>query len=244
MGHRTEPLTTGPSRSIISVHNTPISLTLFARPGTSAVGEAALTMLVETLTGNDLYLIHGFLTPRECSDLIRYSETLRYEEAPITTASGFVMAKEYRNNDRVMVDDRTLAANLWDKARPHLPPRWSDRYNVAMNVVGLNERFRFYRYAVGQKFSKHYDGAFRRDDADEISQLTFMIYLNGGFEGGETVFYDEDSYPTRVRHKIRPEQGKALVFRHAQLHAGAAVLQGVKYVLRTDVMYAYPRLVP
>jgi hypothetical protein len=61
-----------------------------------------------------------------------------------------------------------------------------------------------------------------------------MVYLNQGFEGGETNFYREDR---RHRLQVEPEKGKALVFWHPQLHEGAAVLQGRKYVLRTDVMY-------
>jgi len=33
----------------------------------------------------------------------------------------------------------------------------------------------------------------------------------------------------------------ALVFVHQQLHEGASVLNGRKYVLRTDVMYVPPK---
>jgi hypothetical protein len=66
------------------------------------------------------------------------------------------------------------------------------------------------------------------------------MYLNEGFEGGETKFYGEDrDVPTFI---VRPRQGMALVFAHRQLHEGAPVLAGRKYVLRTDVMYS--RLTP
>jgi hypothetical protein len=36
---------------------------------------------------------------------------------------------------------------------------------------------------------------------------------------------------------IRPERGMALGFYHLQIHEGAPVIHGRKYVLRTDVMY-------
>jgi hypothetical protein len=36
---------------------------------------------------------------------------------------------------------------------------------------------------------------------------------------------------------VLPYPGKALVFRHDVLHTGAQVLDGVKYVMRTDVMF-------
>ena len=50
---------------------------------------------------------------------------------------------------------------------------------------GVNERLRFYRYEIGQQFDWHYDGAFERPDG-ECGKLTFMIYLNDDFEGGQT----------------------------------------------------------
>ena len=78
-----------------------------------------------------------------------------------------------------------------------------------------------------------YDGGFKRSETD-LSQFTLMIYLNSGFDGGEMHFYDAD---LQLRATVRPETGMALVFRHAQLHEGAPVISGRKYVLRTDVMY-------
>jgi hypothetical protein len=55
-----------------------------------------------------------------------------------------------------------------------------------------------------------------------------MMYLNDNFEGGETTFREL---------KIRPRQGMALLFLHNLYHEGTQVTRGVKYVLRTDVMY-------
>jgi hypothetical protein len=50
--------------------------------------------------------------------------------------------------------------------------------------------------------------------------------------------------PTRVhdrrhpRHRaIDPKPGRALLFQHFLLHEGSAVTRGVKYVMRSDVMY-------
>jgi hypothetical protein len=61
-----------------------------------------------------------------------------------------------------------------------------------------------------------------------------MVYLNEGCVGGETAFYHADDRPKAV---IQPVQGMALVFDHQQVHEGAMVESGRKYVLRTDVMY-------
>ncbi len=64
-----------------------------------------------------------------------------------------------------------------------------------------------------------------------------MVYLNSDFTGGETKFYNDDR---ELHIAVQPESGTALVFVHRQLHEGASVLSGRKYVLRTDVMYASP----
>jgi predicted 2-oxoglutarate/Fe(II)-dependent dioxygenase YbiX len=93
--------------------------------------------------------------------------------------------------------------------------------------VGLNERFRFYRYDPGERFAPHRDGAYHRDNGED-SLLTFMVYLSEGFTGGDTVF------PNLA---VTPRLGMALIFEHQILHEGAAVISGRKYVLRSDVMY-------
>lgn len=179
-----------------------------------------------------IFVLPDFLTPQECEAHIAASEGSGYDEAPITTARGFVMRKDIRDNLRVMVDDVALARALFERARPFLPARIGN-----WRLLGLNERLRYYRYDVGQTFRPHYDGSFDRSRT-EGSYLTFMVYLNDGFTGGATVFYHDD-----MEHRISvvPQQGMALVFEHQQLHEGAPVESGRKYVLRTDVMYALPQ---
>jgi predicted 2-oxoglutarate/Fe(II)-dependent dioxygenase YbiX len=187
-----------------------------------------MTMLMkESLDGDAIFLIRDFATPDECETFIARSESAGYDEATITTAEGAVMAKNIRDNARLVADDAALAARLWPRAQPFLPDRIRNRH-----VVGFNERFRYYRYDPGQRFAPHWDGAFRRDTGEE-SELTFMVYLNDDFTGGETRFYHNSGEP---RLSVRPERGTALVFVHRQLHEGAAVVNGRKYVLRTDVM--------
>jgi hypothetical protein len=132
-----------------------------------------------------------------------------------------------------MIDDPQIAEAMWERLQPHFPERvqfWLP--------VGLNERWRFYRYDPGQQFDWHFDGAYERSPL-ERSAFTFMIYLNGGVAGGATEFnmrsrggVQNDDPITRVQ----PEQGKALIFPHRILHRGAPVADGRKYVMRTDVM--------
>jgi hypothetical protein len=182
----------------------------------------------ECLDGDRIFVIHDFLTPSECRSFVERSEQEGYDEATITTSAGFVMDKGVRDNARLIVDDAVLADELWQRARPFIGERDDD-----WRAIGLNERFRFYRYDPTQKFAPHYDGCFRRSNAEQ-SYLTFMVYLNDGFRGGETKFYSPEH---ELRVSVHPKRGMALVFIHLQLHEGAPVVEGRKYVLRTDVMY-------
>jgi prolyl 4-hydroxylase len=159
-----------------------------------------------------------------CARLISLLEDKGFDDAPITTARGFVHNKDIRNNTRVMFDDHSLAAELWAQVEPLVPAELCRR-----RPVGLNERFRGYRYHPGQRFAPHYDGCFRRN-ADEESLLTFMLYLNEGMKGGATVFH-------HFAREVTPRTGRALFFQHTVLHEGAVIEEGVKYVLRSDVMY-------
>lgn len=188
----------------------------------------------ELLSNDDIFVIHDFLSLEECERFIATSEAVGYEDAPITTGGGPVMAKSVRNNDRVMIDDPATAAELYERARPFLPANF-----LIWEPCGFNERFRFYRYTRGQEFKWHFDGEYHRDNG-EASKYTFMIYLSGGVMGGETKFNLRrlGRLPTDEEVlSVLPYPGKALAFRHDVLHTGAHVTGGVKYVMRTDVMF-------
>jgi predicted 2-oxoglutarate/Fe(II)-dependent dioxygenase YbiX len=170
------------------------------------------------------FVVPGVLSPAECAALVARIEALGPAVAPITRPEGPVLDLGTRNNARVMFDDPDLAALLWGRVRARVPAEL-----LRMRAVGANERFRGYRYHPGQRFAPHYDGSFVRSD-EERSLLTLMVYLNEGFEGGETALLDLDE-------TVVPRAGAALLFQHPILHEGCAVTRGVKYALRTDVMY-------
>lgn len=166
--------------------------------------------------------------------MIARAEREGFDEAPITTSRGAEMRKDVRNNERAMFDDPALAASLFEKVRLHVPATLRERHAPpevpAWRAVGLNERFRVYRYRPGQHFKPHFDGSFTREEDVEESALTFMIYLDEGCVGGETAFHDDGVVVT-------PELGTALFFHHRILHEGRTIERGVKHVLRSDVMY-------
>jgi len=180
-------------------------------------------MPMKTIHTPDIFTIDHFLTNQECDDYIFFSETKGYEEATVSLTKGAKMMKGIRNNDRVIYEDEKLAQKFWERLKPHV--QHLEFENI--EPIGLNPRFRFYRYENNQRFNKHRDGRVKISEEIE-SRVTFMIYLNDDFEGGETEF---------ETLKITATKGMALCFVHELKHKGCSVTKGAKYVLRTDVLY-------
>ncbi len=170
------------------------------------------------------WTVEDVLTDSECRGLIERIEASSPEIASISAIGGPVVDERSRNNTRVISDDAALAATLFGRVQATIPGRVS-----SMDVVGANERLRYYRYERGQRFAPHHDGSFVRN-IKERSLLTLIVYLNDDFEGGCTSFLD-------LRVDVKPKRGMALLFQHDLLHEGAEVTSGVKYVVRTDVMF-------
>jgi len=127
----------------------------------------------------------------------------------------------------------------------------------------VNKRMRFLKYGPGQFFSgrssfssplmlclwltfplvAHCDGPYREDDNIKTI-FTVHLYLNdskaeAGEEaelvGGATSFLSRDE---QRKVDVDPKAGRVLIFQHRGLyHEGAEVFQGIKYTMRTDIMY-------
>lgn len=180
-----------------------------------------------TVDHSSPYIIEvaDILSSEECDDLVKRIDELEPEVAPINTQGGTKVHTDIRNNERVMFEDVDLAAMVCERCRDKVPKVMRKRV-----LVGANELFRCYRYKPGMRFAPHADGSFERDETEK-SFYTFLIYLNGDFEGGETNFF------TRPEVSIKPVKGLGVLFQHPIVHEGALVQAGVKYVARTDLMY-------
>ena len=164
-----------------------------------------------------LWTVEDVYSEHECAEFIAFIEA----SAPGLATSNPM----YRDQDRVMKDDAAAAADLFERLKPHLPARIGP-----YSLVGLNERFRFYRYRQGQQFQPHMDHWYRPCET-RITLHTVLVYFNGDFEGGQTRFYEQ------VEETITPKPGLAAVFQHKIRHEGRPARRGTKYALRTDTIY-------
>ena len=149
------------------------------------------------------------------------------------------MQRDKRQSDRVMVDAPALAGQIFARLSAGLPATWRSRSGGLWRLKGLNERLRFLKYSQpGDFFYPHWDGCFVREVGVERSFVTVLLYLNEGYRGACTTIYDETGRPLPVA----PRTGMALVHDHLVRHGVPPLREGVKYVIRTDVMYE--RVVP
>lgn len=164
-----------------------------------------------------LWTVDGIYSAQECAERVALIE----RSAPV----GATQNVSFRDMDRVMIDDGPGARDLFERLRPHLPQRLG-----VFELVGLNERLRYYRYRPGQKFTPHMDHWYR-PSADQITLLTVLVYFNSGFEGGQTRFMEQ------LEGEVVPEPGRVAIFQHKIRHEGCPVISGTKYAMRTDVIY-------
>ncbi len=178
-----------------------------------------------------VFEVSDFRTPDFCDQIIARADDIGFDEATITTEHGTSVTQEIRNNDRVIFDDVNLAKLLWGNAKSLFSESFKGH-----RAVGLNERFRVYRYGPDQFFDWHQDGEYQALSGQR-SMFTMMIYLSEDCDGGGTSFADVFSPHVFKDFTIAPKTGKALFFHHPLSHRGDPIISGEKFVLRTDVMF-------
>ena len=209
---------------------------------------------IDSLPGG--FQLLNVLSAAECKRLIVLTESLGYlEDAAVS------LPRSIRHNDSLawVVDD-TTSAIIWQRCQALV--RDEHEFNSGKPALGINSRFRFYRYRPGDYFAPHTDGSWPGsriidgkliDNAypDRWSQLTFLLFLSENYTGGATRFYVSKNDPTRPARdpdtadmiEVRTPLGAALCFPHGMhpqhcMHSSQQITAGTKYIIRTDILFA------
>ncbi|XP_071104983.1 uncharacterized protein [Haliotis cracherodii] len=190
----------------------------------------------------------------ECQWFIEKTEKKGYKRALINLGKGQEVAAVVRNSSRYMWDSRKVSEKLWNRMKTYVPEVFKGRRALGLNerswintptlivycrVIRISvSRLRFLRYEPGEYFRIHKDGIYTRKNM-ERSYITVQLYLNEGFQGGCTTFFSSDALQ---KVPVVPKKGSALIFQHDILHEGSEVTEGLKYAVRTDVMYSAERV--
>ena len=168
-----------------------------------------------------IFALPAFLSPAECAHVAQAASDLLEPAMVVDSATGRQIPHPIRTSDAAVIgpmreDLVVRAINLRIAA-------------ATATDVGQGEALTVLRYRPGQQFRLHSDAlpAVRNQRVK-----TLLIYLNGGFMGGETVFPDHDL-------TVRPVAGDALLFDNMlddgkpdprSRHAGLPVTKGVKWL--------------
>jgi hypothetical protein len=195
----------------------------------------------------------------ECRRLIELSESLGY--LPDAAVS---LPRSVRHNHNVTwVVDELTDEIIWRRCKASTSA--ADAFVGSGKTLGLNARFRFYRYHEGDFFKPHTDGAWPGSRVvgkklvanaypDRFSQMSVLLFLSEDYEGGATQFWVDKrdaSRPASNRDEVelvdvRTPEGGALCFPHGPhplhcLHSSEKVDAGVKYIIRTDMLFELSR---
>jgi hypothetical protein len=193
----------------------------------------------------DIFAIDNFFMEDECSTWLEWGEKLGFEDAKQRQTSEYA----FRDNGRIEMENEEVAHLLWLRMRPFVPESIPGPSGTSRRAVGCSPRIRVYRYVRGQRFGQHVDGSRDEPTLGGRTHFTVLVYLNGGerdpaekqVKGGETMFWkDRNGNPTTMALAVPPTRGLCLFHGHGEecmIHEGAPVENGVKYVLRTDVVY-------
>ncbi len=179
-----------------------------------------------------VFTVPDLFSAEECAALVAESEGYEWLPATVNSAEGRIVDAHIRNNTTAVLRGSKLGEELYRRVEPHVPAEMSvevgELGRVSLRRCGVYTPLRIYRYEPGQHFGLHRDQSYSMGQWRSI--LTLLVYLNDDFRGGQTEFPE-------LRQTILPKTGTALFFQHMLLHAGVAVEQGIKLVLRSDVMY-------
>jgi Rps23 Pro-64 3,4-dihydroxylase Tpa1-like proline 4-hydroxylase len=182
-------------------------------------------------------ILDNVFTKEECDSLIKLSEKIpeNYEIAKVNYDDEQIIDINYRNNKRWLHFDKKLAETFFEKIKSYIPIEFEGN-----QVSCLNERLSFLKYLPGEYFKPHQDGYYIRPDNSEMSYITVQIYLNDLDEkdGGETTFIEDVYNKIYKNYSVIPKVGRVLLFEHDIEHEGSILKNGLKYCIRTDVMYS------
>lgn len=212
-----------------------------------------------------IHMLKSVLLPSECRAVIRASEVVGFTpDSPINTL-GSSETSVLAHNVYWLADTKFISA-LEARVEKHLVDIAEYLPNGYGKFCGINRRFRVYRYVPGALYRPHLDGAwppsgtvietasdgtaqekyvYDTSGGKISSKLTFLLYLNDEFDGGETTFFTPSSSEGVLdAWAIKPVAGAAVIFPHGEaegalLHEGSGVLgeDSAKYIIRSDVLF-------
>jgi len=185
-------------------------------------------------------VLENLLSRKECLKIIEETEATGFGHLG-TNKTGMA----YRGNRRLQMDDtgEKLGAEIWRRIKKFIPEVEELPDDGTFKFYGMNPRYRFAKYFAGEGFAIHIDKPTIYEH-DIISVYTVNIYLNdlSPEQGGQTRFYRKLTGGKPIA-AVGGLAGSCAIFKQAlvdysPVHDGGKVESGLKYLMRTDIVYA------
>lgn len=173
--------------------------------------------------------IPNFLSNEECDRIIKLADPKLFTSKVYTSDSDL-------EDKNVRISDQCWLKNGDAEFISNLSKRIADITDTDLNS---QEDLQVVRYKPGGFYKPHFDACNKvTDDCTRLNKglgprfITFIIYLNDDFDGGETYFPQIDT-------KVSPKRGKAAIFYNVDqegeilpksLHGGLDVKNGEKWI--------------
>lgn len=185
-------------------------------------------------------ILENVFTRKECQKIIEKTESIGFG----SLGKGATGAA-YRGNRRLQLDDSDgkLGEEIWRRIKQFIPETDNLPDEGDFHFLSMNSRYRFAKYFPGEGFALHVDKP-TIFSTDKCSILTVNIYLNDltPEQGGRTRFFEKMLGGKPIAF-AGGNAGSVAIFKQAvapftPIHDGEKVQSGIKYLMRTDVVYA------
>lgn len=187
--------------------------------------------------------LQSVLSRKECVHIIGKSESVGYGNLGGNGKSA--LGKAYRGNARVQLDDDQgrFGDKLWMRIKDYVPRYASPEEGGTYEFEGLNSRYRVAKYFEGEGFMGHFDKP-TINEQDRCTIFTVNIYLNdlSADQQGRTRFF-QSRMSKKPAEAVSCIAGSIAIFKqgdsspYSAWHDGEKVKHGLKYLMRTDVVY-------
>lgn len=211
-------------------------------PASKVFMEMSGSFAIDEILPGCVWIVPDFLQPEECNAWISLveDETKKKLDYVQHSATKYIASRECF---RWQQDDDNVAKALFERMEvcgilKELQAK-VDFASSSYLPCACSPNIRLYKYEKGMAFGKHVDGSHPVEGVG-MTEVTVLVYLSD-CQGGSTRFYPASSGKRAKSIAFAPKQGAMLVHIHGDrclTHEADPVVSGLKYILRTDIVYA------
>lgn len=175
--------------------------------------------------GKNVYIYNELLTDEEIDEILE-----KYDNSYDIKFN----KKSYRKCNKKVIYDEYIAKMIWNKLANHIDELTVNESMKTWIPFCCSERIKLIKYDPGDHFDWHVDASSIIDNKYKVT-FSVTIYLNTvpKKNNGTTMFKENSKLSN-----IQPVKGQAMLINtlHGPEHCGEQLKNGVKYILRLDVL--------